>query len=190
MNKKLIVSLVALVLLIGGSYLLYQRLTKAEPESNITTTQPSQDTTAINNIEDEDFDIEFENEFGEKVWLSSYVGKPIVLNFWASWCPPCREEMPIFADQQRANPDVVFLYVNQTDGTRETKFKAQEFLVNENLPMKIQYDETNQSAIKYGLTSLPSTYFIDAKGDILNRAVGGITADTLIAAITNLTESQ
>lgn len=190
MNKNLVISLVGLIVLIGGSYVAYQQLTTAETKKTSTFTQESSNAVVLNNIKDESFNIEFENEQGEKVSLDSYVGKPIVLNFWASWCPPCREEMPVFAEQQSSNPDIVFLYVNQTDGIRETKEKAKKFLENEGLSMSVQYDQTSDSAIKFGLTALPSTYFIDAKGDIRNRAMGALTKETLVSAITELKETQ
>lgn len=188
MNKKLLASLVALVVLIGGSYFLYQNLTETEEEQNTLVSETPKEEVAYNNISDEDFDFTFENEAGEKVLLSSYIGKPIVINFWASWCPPCREEMPIFQEIQKKNPEVTFLYINQTDGKKETKKKAQEFIENENLTMAIQYDETSASAIKYALTALPTTYFVDANGDIHNRAIGGINVETLTNAITGITE--
>ena len=190
MNKKVLASLVGLVILIGGSYFLYQNLTQneEEPQGTLVSETPKEETVTYNNIADEAFDFELENENGEKVMLSSYKGKPIVLNFWASWCPPCREEMPIFERIQEKNPDVTFLYVNQTDGKKETKAKAQEFLEKEGLEMAVQYDETTNSAIKYALTALPSTYFIDAEGNIHNRAVGGINAEILMSAISGIEE--
>lgn len=190
MNKNLIVSLVCLIVLIGGSYMAYQQLTTVGTKKSPSTNQTFSNTIELNSIEDESFNIEFENEQGEKVLLDSYVGRPIVLNFWASWCPPCREEMPIFAEQQLINPDIVFLYINQTDGIRETKEKARGFLKNEGLSMPVQFDETSDSAIKFGLTALPSTYFIDAKGNIRNRAMGALSKETLVSAITELMDNK
>lgn len=189
MNKKLIFSLVGLVVLIGGSYVLYQNLTANEEEPSALVDEAQQnDETILNNIADEAFDFTFENEKGEKVMLSSYKGKPIVLNFWASWCPPCREEMPIFQEFQKNNPDVTFLFMNQADGRRETKQKAHEFLKNEGLDMPIQFDETQASTIKFALNGLPTTYFIDAEGNIHNRAIGGINAETLKMAIEGISK--
>lgn len=183
MNKKLILSLLGLIVLIGGSYFLYQNLTANQEDPTTLVEETQKEEIAYNNISDEAFDFTFENEKGEKVALSSYKGKPIVMNFWASWCPPCREEMPIFQEFQTNHPDVVFLFINQTDGRRETKEKAQEFLRNEGLTMPIQYDQTAASTIKYALNALPTTYFIDANGDIHNRAIGGINAELLNRAI-------
>lgn len=184
MNKKVLISIGSLVVLMLGSYLLYQQITKKQEANSLVTEAPQeQKEVVLNNIRDEAFNFELEDEQGEKVMLDSFIGKPIVLNFWASWCPPCREEMPIFAEQQEANPNVVFLYVNQTDGTRETKEKALSFMQNEGLTMPIHFDQTNDSAIKYGLTALPSTYFIDEKGDIRNRAVGALPKEGLMTGI-------
>ena len=116
---------------------------------------------------------------GNEVNLSSFFGKPIVLNFWASWCPPCRMEMPDFNEKYlELGDEVHFLMVNMTTG-RETKQSAQEFIQEENFSFPIYFDTNQDAAITYSAYSLPTTYFINASGEAVAQATGAIDIDTL-----------
>ncbi|MBQ6715867.1 MAG: TlpA family protein disulfide reductase [Clostridia bacterium] len=116
---------------------------------------------------------------GNEVNLSSFFGKPIVLNFWASWCPPCRMEMPDFNEKYlELGDEVHFLMVNMTTG-RETKQSAQEFIQEENFSFPISFDTNQDAAITYSAYSLPTTYFINASGEAVAQATGAIDIDTL-----------
>ncbi len=116
---------------------------------------------------------------GNEVNLSSFFGKPIVLNFWASWCPPCRMEMPDFNEKYlELGDEVHFLMVNMTTG-RETKQSAQEFIQEENFSFPIYFDTNQDAAITYSAYSLPTTYFINSKGEAVAQATGAIDINTL-----------
>ncbi|MBE5791971.1 MAG: TlpA family protein disulfide reductase [Clostridiales bacterium] len=116
---------------------------------------------------------------GNEVNLSSFFGKPIVLNFWASWCPPCRMEMPDFNEKYlELGDEVHFLMVNMTTG-RETKQSAQEFIQEENFSFPIYFDTNQDAAITYSAYSLPTTYFINSEGEAVAQATGAIDIDTL-----------
>lgn len=117
---------------------------------------------------------------GNEVHLSDFFGKPIIVNFWASWCGPCKMEMPDFdAAYQTYKDDITFLMVNMTDGSRETVDVASEFIANSGYTFPVYYDTQYSAAITYSVASLPTSYFINAQGELVAHAKGAIDADTL-----------
>ncbi len=117
---------------------------------------------------------------GNSVNLSDLVGKPVVLNFWASWCPPCKAEMPDFEEMYKQYGDRVhFMVVNLTDGTRETVDSAKAYVGAQGYTFPVYFDTTMQAANAYRVYSIPTTYFINADGTLLSYAEGMIDARTL-----------
>ena len=141
------------------------------------STQP-QETEQIQIVKAPDFtayDLD-----GNEVHLYDYLGKPIVLNFWASWCGPCQMEMPEFQDKYlELGERVQFLMVNMTDGMRETLQIASDFIEENGYTFPVFYDTASDAANTYGVYSLPTTYFIDGEGYAVAQATGAIDAETL-----------
>lgn len=116
---------------------------------------------------------------GNEILLSDYIGKPIVLNFWASWCGPCQSEMPDFDEAYaELGEDIQFMMVNLTTG-RETLDSASSFIKENGYSFPVFYDTDLEAASAYGAYSLPTTYFIDSNGYVIAQAVGAINRETL-----------
>lgn len=125
---------------------------------------------------------------GAEVRLSDFFGKPIVLNFWASWCGPCKSEMPAFHEKYlELGEDVQFLLVNLTDGSRETLQSASEYIEEQDFTFPVFYDTSVSAAAAYSVYSIPSTYFIDAEGCAIAWASGPIDSETLQRGIDMIT---
>lgn len=124
---------------------------------------------------------------GNEVQLSDFYGRPIVLNFWATWCGYCVREMPDFDKACKENPDVVFLMVNATDGVHETVSKAKAYVAEQGFCFDVYFDTRSQAVTAYHITGYPTTVFIDANGDVVSKQTGMISYDTLIAGIQAIT---
>jgi thiol-disulfide isomerase/thioredoxin len=127
---------------------------------------------------------------GRTVSLSDYKGKvPVVLNFWASWCPPCRAEMAYFDKYSKiyGEDKLVFLMVNLTDGQRETTSKATKYLSDSGFRFKnVLFDTSSKAAIDYNISSIPQTFFVDKDGNIIKSHIGSIKENDLKTYIENL----
>lgn len=180
----IVVFLVAIVL-VG---VLYNNL-KPEytPESIEQGKKPhtaDQNDSSISDYAAPDFTVY--DEYGNAVQLSDYFGKPIVLNFWASWCTYCIQEMPHFNNAYYKYPDVQFLMVNVTDGTDETLASAQSFINGSNFDFPVLYDTSLDATNKYQAYALPMTIFIDENGELVTYFSGMLTADNLERGIAEI----
>ncbi|MBQ2667810.1 MAG: TlpA family protein disulfide reductase [Clostridia bacterium] len=167
-----------------GANFLYQYLSEQYDPQNIVVEEnaaemEAESSTAENAPMDAP-DFTVEDLDGNPVNLSDFKGKPVVLNFWASWCPPCKSEMPDFDDvYAQVGEDVHFMMVNLTDGDRETVATASAYVESQGYSFPVYYDTAMQAAIAYQVMSVPTTYFIDADGRLIARASGAIDAETL-----------
>lgn len=118
--------------------------------------------------------------------LSDLRGHPVLLNFWASWCGPCKEEAPVLAEGWRKWRDtgIVFLGVN----TRDSRSAAIAFDERYGIEYRSVVDENEQVNMRYGVTGFPETFFIDEKGTIVAKYVGAMDTPTLDAYVSALVE--
>lgn len=125
------------------------------------------------------------NNEGEEVSISEFKGKKVIINFWASWCPPCIEEMPEFQLlHNELDPDeTVLLAINLTDGQRETKTLANNFLAENNLDLNVLYDTLGNAFYEFNVTSIPQTFFLDEEGTVQYSILGMTNKTTLDAVL-------
>ena len=190
MNKRnvIIFSLVA-VLCFVGIYFLYNGLKEEYKEKEVETTtavtttiieeeNPATEKTLFypqDVIKAEDF-VAYDID-GNEVKLSDCYGKPIVLNFWSTWCNHCKVELPLFEKAYKENPDITFIMINIT-AADDVKL-VNELLEKNGYTFTVWLDENADATEKYSVSSIPATYFIDKNGNIVNHTVGEMDEATL-----------
>lgn len=210
-NKTFFVLALVFVLLLGGAYVLYQRLSAGQAGNNLAVAGSSAQSgesssssapdrsggsqsasgstgsqSSQSSQEEEEPELTPAPDFtvydkdGNEVHLSDFAGKPIVLNFWASWCSPCKSEMPDFNQAYLDyGEEVQFLMVNMTDGSRETVESASAFIEEQGYAFPVFYDTSYDAALTYGAYALPTTYFIDAEGYAVAWAQSALSPENL-----------
>ncbi len=128
-------------------------------------------------------DIVLTDMSGKQVSLDSFKGKTVVLNFWATWCPPCRGEMPEFDELNKEfqkTGEAVLLAVNLTDGKRETPERVAEFLRETGYTMTVLLDEKQEAASFFGVRYIPTTFILDKDGRLAGQIQGATTKDAVL----------
>jgi len=227
-QKKTLLVVSALVLLLAVAYPLYNHLSRdAQPDQLVTLpqkedtkeTQPTQsmgtnptqssetqpvetkpaETQPITSPETQptqpsnppvtlEYDFVVTDGNGKSVKLSDYVGKPIVLNFWASWCGPCKNEMPEFQQvYEEMGGRVQFLMVNATV-SGDTVENAKKFIGQNGYTFPVLFDTQGNALHTYGVDAFPTTFFLDKTGTVAGYAVGAISKETLLKGIGMITK--
>jgi thiol-disulfide isomerase/thioredoxin len=120
---------------------------------------------------------------GRSVSLADFAGKPTVVNLWATWCPPCRREMPALQQAQAANPDVNIVFVNQG----EASLTIATFLDRHGLELRnVLVDPHSRAGAALGHRALPTTLFFDANGRLADTRIGELSHATLNQRLSNL----
>ena len=118
-------------------------------------------------------DFAIEGLDGGTVRLSDYRGKPVVLNFWASWCTPCRKEFPLFRSTLASKPGAYQMV--GVDTGRDIRGDAQQFMDEQSANWPVGFDPDNRVALGYGVDPLPQTFFIRADGTIASHTIRALT---------------
>src|SRR5699024_7171151 len=119
------------------------------------------------------------------VKLSDYRGEKVLLNFWATWCPPCRAEMPDMQKYHEDHEDGVILAVNLIE-TEQSLESIEAFLNEYGITFSILMDENTQVTSLYDAHALPTSYLINSEGEIHNMAIGAINYDLLVEEFENM----
>jgi cytochrome c biogenesis protein CcmG, thiol:disulfide interchange protein DsbE len=113
---------------------------------------------------------------GKKVALSQYAGKPVIVNFWASWCSPCQAETPLLASWYRQEKGrVALLGLDEND----TESAALSFARAKGVTYPLGFDPQTIAASAYGVIALPQTFFLNARHQIVARVYGAVTTSDL-----------
>lgn len=159
--------------------------------SNTATTSPSPSPEETDNrVKAPDFTV-YDRD-GQEVKLSDFLGTPVVLNFWASWCPPCVSEMPGFDKVAKEYPEdeLQFLMVDLVDGQRETVETGKKYVDDQGFSLKVLFDTQQDAAYTYGIRSIPTTFLIDSEGYIVTGAEGALDEETLKLGISMILEDE
>ena len=192
MNKRiifllsLIIVLVALVFLaVKGYDILSSEYSTEEAFTNGTTAQvePFQSTkaesteqTSPQTFENATASFTVYDKNGNAVHLSDFFGKPIVVNFWASWCSPCTSEMPYFEELfQKYGDDIHFLMINVGDKYKE----AFKFIDDKGYSFPVYHDSQYDASYTYGVSSIPMTLFINKHGELATYKIGTMNKSTI-----------
>lgn len=190
----------AILVIVAAAAILYEKLAPSfAPESMVYTQEPGtvsgtaanqpsggnppQDGSQASTAQEPDLqapNFTVQDTAGKKVSLHDLVGKPVIVNFWASWCPPCKAEMPDFEAAYKEHGDTIqFMMVNMTDGGRETVATAEKYIQQQGYTFPVYFDTEQEAAITYGVSAIPTTYFINAQGNLVAYAAGAISAQQL-----------
>ena len=194
MNKKgLLITLIVLLIVLGIAAALYPKLsagmqtqqiatmpaataepTQAQTEATEAATEAATEPTEPEPIPAPDFAVQ--DWDGNEVHFADFVGKPIVLNFWAHWCGPCQMEMPEFnAAYERLGGEVTFLMVHEGAAVDDGKEKVTEG----GYTFPVVFDVDSSAGNMYGITAFPTTFFIDKDGNLQAYYMGAMDADLL-----------
>ena len=159
--------LLSLKLFLLFIYLLFPSITSADQKLDIKNLKIHKEPKKVN-------EIMFKNSEDITISLYDFKGKLIVINFWATWCAPCREEMPSL-DILQSNKNLNDLIVLPINVGKENKEKAKKFFNDLQIKnLKLYYDDSVKLANTFSLIGLPTTIFIDKDGDEFARIIGSV----------------
>ena len=184
----LIIIIAGIVMVVNGIKSKIE-LNSIENKNKVESSQDSEEgTEEKEKIEALDFTLY--DQYGKEHKLSDYRGKKIFLNFWATWCPPCRGEMPhieeLYKEYGKNNEDVIILGVASPNlGEEGDQEYIEDFLSENSYTFPVVFDDGGMLTYQYGFSSLPSTLIIDEDGYITKYVPGAMTKSTMKSLIEN-----
>ncbi|MCE5287041.1 MAG: TlpA family protein disulfide reductase [Pelosinus sp.] len=177
--NKYLVGIVLLVIA-GGLYFYMGQKAAGEQKTAEKTSQGVQ----IGNLAP---DFTLRTLDGQMVNLSDFRGKKVILNFWATWCPPCKAEVPEFEKfyQEQQSDNIEIIAVDITD-QEKSKEDVADFIKAYGITYPVVLDEKGTAASTYRISAIPTTYILDAQGIIRQKVTGAMSSQALTDAVTKL----
>jgi len=180
---KLIIYVLVSVILIFACVKSYESLTKGYTMQEISTeieNSEIEENTDIEKTVEKATDFTVIDTNGKKVSLSDYIGKPVVVNFWATWCGPCKMELPAFDKLcKEYDGQVSFMMVNLTDGYQETVDGVKQFVSENEYTFPVFFDTEYSASNSYQIYSIPETIFVDKEGNLVKSQIGAMSEEVL-----------
>lgn len=197
-SKILVAATIVCVTLVGVSIYTMNNYKNSKPKTSVestvddksntntnTTKKDSNDTDSSNNaieikpnvIKTKAPDFKLKDLSGKELSLSDLKGKKVFLNFWATWCPPCKQEMPEIQKlyEETKDSDLVIITVDIGEPLGEVK----SFIDKNKYSFKVLLDSNQSVATKYNITAIPTSYFIDEEGNIISKSSGGMSINQM-----------
>lgn len=181
-------------IIIAGIVMLANGVINVNKQASIKNENKTENSESVNENNKEDngkispIDFTLYDQYGKEHTLSEYKGKTIFLNFWATWCPPCREEMPyideLYQEYNTNQDDVVILGVSSPNLGREgSEEDVKKFLSENYYKFPVVFDEGGPMIIEYGISAFPSTLIIDKEGFVSKYIPGAMDKETMKSLI-------
>ncbi|HEY4532544.1 MAG TPA: TlpA disulfide reductase family protein [Fusobacterium sp.] len=177
-KKKIIIGMLCIVLLLGAVSFFVKQTHQQLKEEKIPATV-----------------FQLEDQFGTVHSLAEYQGKVVFLNFWASWCPSCMEEMSsiteLYQEYGENTGDVIILSIvnprteEHSTGVDLSLEKLQQFVKEKNYPFPVLFDKTGETFQEYFIQAFPTTYFINEKGEVHGYILGALRKEDMKSFIYN-----
>lgn len=185
-NMSKIKKIGGIILIVSGLVMLVHGSINKLEHSSMQNNRKSESNQSSNNKEEKTKALDFTlyDQYGKEHKLSDYKGKTIFLNLWATWCPPCRDEMPyieeLYKEYNKNTDEVIILGVASPNLGQEGDSKhVKDFLKQEGYTFPVLLDEGGSLVYQYGISSFPSTFIIDKDGYITQYVPGGMDKDTM-----------
>lgn len=186
-HMKTIKNIGGIILIISGLFMLINGGRELYTQINSSNNLPESSQVEENKGQDEkvmSIDFTLYDQYGKEHKLSDYKGKTVFLNFWATWCPPCKEEMPyieeLYKEYNKNNSEVVILGVASPNlGKEGSKEHITEFLKEEGYTFPVVMDNDGSLVYQYGINAFPSTFIIDKEGYVTQYVPGAMDKETM-----------
>ena len=194
-GAKYLLAVALTVLLAVGAATAYKYLTSVttvppSPPDN-TSAPPAGGRTGAPGNRNAAPDFTVTDGGGNRVSTADLSGKPVILNFWATWCPPCRSELPAFDKLYRQyGNEVSFMMIDLTDGYRETVEGVKKFISENGYTFPVYYDTEGSAAEAYNVSSIPFTVAVGRNGNIVGTHLGAMSEAALEKLIKTVKEAE
>lgn len=194
-GAKYLLAVALTVLLAVGAAAAYKYLTSVttvppSPPDN-TSAPPAGGRTGAPGNRNAAPDFTVTDGGGNRVSTADLSGKPVILNFWATWCPPCRSELPALDKLYRQyGNEVSFMMIDLTDGYRETVEGVKKFISENGYTFPVYYDTEGSAAEAYNVSSIPFTVAVGRNGNIVGTHLGAMSEAALEKLIKTVKEAE